>query len=533
MAREPRDDRTRIRQPGVDPARVSQASDETTVRSPARTPEPHADRTSLRESVPHVDETALRHPADVTMMRPGTGNCASAGPASPMDCGADFPAGQGLAREAIPFGRGYRLRGRYELDEMIGQGAMGQVWRAKDLLGEEALDRNPYVAVKVLNSDFENRPDAFIALHREATRAQKLAHPNIVTVYVFDRDEQSGRAFVAMELLEGRPLDRVIRQGGVAGLPRSEAMPIIRGMAEGLAYAHRKGIVHSDFKPANVFLTSDGTAKILDFGIARAVQVAEREAGIALPDSPPEQRDDSGFQGYTVMYAAPEALSGAPPSTSEDVFALGIVAYELVSGSHPFKRMSALEARAANIQRPALRGLKRRECNAIEKALSYDPSQRFTNATAFLRQLQGIPVIQQALIAAVGVLVIAAAILWYRSYLDSLPNVPFEQLPPQAQRDFLEKVRQGNESLDYLKRTHDITASADAAQYFADAYRLHEKDPLAVSGLATAADYAIDWYRKQPDQHEARAELEKFRAKSDYYQRYGPLQKAIRAASGE
>jgi len=120
-----------------------------------------------------------------------------------------------------------------------------------------------------------------------------------------------------------------------------------------------------------------------------------------------------------------------------------------------------------------------------------------------------------------------------RSYLDSLPNVPFAQLPPQVQRDFLDKVRQGKESLDYLRRTHDITASADAAQYFADAYRLHEKDPLAVSGLATAADYAIDWYRKLPDQHEARAELERFRAKSDYYERYRPLQKAIRAAGGE
>jgi serine/threonine protein kinase len=500
MARDAGDERTRMRQPAADPARVQPAPDETRVRG-----------------VPRPDETAVRSPA---------------GHPPPASLGADSPATPGLARQPIAFGQGYRLRGRYELHEMIGQGAMGQVWRAKDLLGEEALDRNPYVAVKVLNSDFEGRPDAFIALHREATRAQKLAHPNIVTVYVFDRDEESGRAFVAMELLEGRPLDEVIRKGGVAGLPREEALPIIRGMAEGLSFAHRKGIVHSDFKPANIFLTRDGTPKILDFGIARAVQVAQRVAGAPVPDSVREQ-DDGGFQGYTINYAAPEALSGAPPSTSEDVFALGIVAYELVSGSHPFKRMSALEAQAANLQRPALRGLKRRECNAIERALSYEPAKRFTDAGAFLRQLQGIPLIQQALVAAVGVLLIAAGILWYRSYLDSLPNVPFEQLPQQVQRDFLDKVRQGNESLDYLRRTHDITASADAAQYFADAYQLHEKDPRAVSGLATAADYAIDWYRRLPDQHEARAELERFRGKSDYYQTYGPLQKAIRAAGGE
>jgi serine/threonine protein kinase len=527
MARDPHDDRTRIRQTGLDAPRVPLASDETTLRTAPR-PDETAVRGSAGPEQPHADYTALRGPATpdetaarplsaATLLRPATGSPVPAPP-----------------RQAIPFGQGYRLRDRYELDEMIGQGAMGQVWRAKDLLGEEARDRNPYVAVKVLNSDFEARPDAFIALHREATRAQKLAHPNIVTVYVFDRDERSGRAFVAMELLEGRPLDKVIRQGAVGGLPRTEAMPIIRGMAEGLAYAHRKGIVHSDFKPANVFVTSDGTPKILDFGIARAVQVAERVAGMPVPDSLHAQNDDdSGFQGYTVNYAAPEALSGAPPSTAEDVFALGIVAYELVSGSHPFKRMSALEAQAANLQRPPLRGLKRRESNAIERALSYDPAQRFKDASAFLRQLQGVPLIQQALIAAVAVLVIAAGTFWYRSYLESLPSVPFEQLPQQVQRDFLDKIRQGNESLAYLKRTNDITASADAAQYFADAYRLHEKDPQAVGGLATAADYAIEWYRKLPDRQEARIELERFRAKSDYYQQYRPLQKAIRAAGGE
>ncbi len=506
MTRDPFDDQTRVRQP---PAEVQ--SDQTALRAPVPG---RSDQTALRPGVAGADRTIERGNAsqvDATLLR-----------------GAAPPA----PRQDVPFGQGYRLRGRYELDEMIGQGAMGQVWRAKDLLGEEALDRNPYVAVKVLNSDFEARADAFVALHREATRAQKLAHPNIVTVYVFDRDEQTGRAFVAMELLDGRPLDRVIRQSP-GGLPREQAVPIIRGMAEGLAYAHRKGIVHSDFKPANVFITRDGTPKILDFGIARAVQVAERAAGMPVPQSISEERDDSGFQGYTVNYAAPEALSGAAPSTAEDVFALGIVAYELVSGSHPFKRMSALEAQAANLQRPPLRGLRRRETNAIEKALAYDPAERFADAAAFLRKLQGVPVIQQALAAAVAVLVIAASILWYRNYLDSLPNEPLESLPPQVQRDFMDKIRSGNESLDYLKRTHDIIGSADAAQSFADAYRLHEKDPLAVKGLKTAADYAIEWYTKLPDRQMARTELEKFRAKSDYYQQYGPLQRAIHSAGGE
>ncbi len=480
-----------------------------------------SDKTSVRP--PRSDETAVRaRPAarpqpgdDATQMRPERAGTAGSAQGAP----------QGEPRSQTAFGPGYRLRGRYLLDQLIGQGAMGQVWRAKDLLGEEARDRNPYVAVKVLNSDLEGHPEAFVAMHREATRAQKLAHPNIVTVYVFDRDDELGRAFIAMELLEGRPLDQVIREASAGGLPREQALPIIRGMAEGLAYAHRKGIVHSDFKPANVFITPDGTPKILDFGIARAVQVAGME--------PADSADDEGFQGYTPGYAAPEALDGQPPSTSEDVFSLGIVSYELVTGSHPFKRMSAQEARNEGFDRAPLRGLKRRECNAIDTALAFERPQRFPDAGAFLRQLQGVPVIQKALVAVVCLLVLAAGGLWYRGYRESLPNEPLEQLPAQVQRDFRDKVRQGNESLNYLKRTHDITASADAAQYFGDAYRLHAKDPQAVSGLRAAADYAIDWYGKFPDRAEARTQLERFAGRSEYYERYGPLQKAIRAAGGK
>ncbi|HTV80431.1 MAG TPA: serine/threonine-protein kinase [Steroidobacteraceae bacterium] len=430
------------------------------------------------------------------------------------------------------FGPGYRLRGRYVLDELIGQGTMGQVWRAKDLLGEEARDRNPYVAVKVLNSDFESHPDAFVALHREAVRAQKLAHPNIVTVHVFDRDDHSGRAFIAMELLQGKPLDRVIREAGAQGLPRARALPIIRGMAEGLAHAHRKGIVHSDFKPANVFLTNEGVPKILDFGIARAVQVA----GVA---DTADSADEGGFQGYTPGYAAPEALSGhAEPSLVEDVFSLGIVAFELSTGQHPFGRLSAPEARAANLQRPALRGLKRREARAIEHALSFDPARRTPNATAFLRELQGVPVIQQALIGAVTVLVLTAGGLWYNNHRLSMPDVPLEQLPAAVQQQFREKVQCGNDALGYVARTHDVSGSADAASCFADAFRLHPKDPDAVRGLDSAADLAIDWYRKMPDRRQAVQELRKFRERCNddacgYYRTYAPLSRAIRDAGGE
>ena len=435
-------------------------------------------------------------------------------------------------QDAPRFGEGYRLRGRYLLERLIGQGSMGEVWRAKDLLGEEARDRNPFVAVKLLNADFEGHSDAFVAMHREASRAQKLAHPNIVTVHVFDRDDVSGRAFIAMELLDGRPLDGVIRELGVRGMDRGQALPIIRGMAEGLAYAHRKGIVHCDFKPANVFLTTDGTPKILDFGIARASQAAAGDGGAAETEAD-DPDDDAGFQGYTPSYAAPEALSGRPARTAEDVFALGIVAFELVSGTHPFRRMSALEAQKAGIEPPRLKGLKGREMRAIESALAFDPAQRPQDASIFLRRLQGVPPIQKGLAAAVAALVLTAAGLGYRSYLQSLPAVPLSSLPPAVQQQFHDYIRQGNGSLAYLRGSGDITASADAAEYFAEAYRLHPRDPEAVRGLESSASYAIGWYSKLPDRAEALRQLRLFRAKSAFYASYGPLQRAIHDAAGD
>ena len=437
----------------------------------------------------------------------------------------------GPGRATALFGEGYRLRGRYLLDCLIGQGAIGQVWRAKDLLGEEARDRNPFVAIKVLNSDFEGQSDAFVAMHREAARAQKLAHPNIVTVYTFDRDDVSGRAFIVMELLEGRPLDRVIGELGAGGMARSHALPIIRGMAEGLAYAHRRGIVHCDFKPANVFLTAGGTPKILDFGIARAANTVLGHAGGS--ETGPDDPDDAGFQGYTPGYAAPEVLAGRPASTAEDVFALGLVAFELVSGGHPFGRMSALDAQKAGVEHPPLRGLKRREVRAIDSALAFDPAQRPQNASVFLRRFEGVPAIQKGLLAAVAALVLSAAGLTYHSYLQSLPAVPLTALPVPIQHQFHDKIREGNASVAYLRSSGDITASADAAEYFAEAYQLHPRDPEAVRGLETAADYAIGWYSKLPDRNEALRQLKLFRAKSAFYASYGPLQRAVRAAGGQ
>ena len=225
------------------------------------------------------------------------------------DTTLSFPSGP-AAEDHTRIGAGSIVKERFELDAMLGRGGMGIVYRAKDRIKIEAKDRNPYVAVKILNEDFKAHPESFIALQRECSRTQKLAHPNIATVYDFDCT--GGMAFMTMELLEGEPLNEYLATKlPNEGLPFSEAWPIIKSLGGALAFAHHRNIVHSDFKPANAFLTDTGEVKVLDFGIARAVKKPEQSETTTF---------DAGKLGaLTPSYASREMLVGDPPDPRDDI----------------------------------------------------------------------------------------------------------------------------------------------------------------------------------------------------------------------
>jgi serine/threonine protein kinase len=504
-----------------DPTRTRLSEEPTRTRTtdtPTKAREIVEDPTATRErgDAAQIPATVTRHVRSAQASDP-LAHLAPPVPSSADPLAHRVASSQG--RDEVPFGEGYALRGRYVLETMIGKGAMGQVWKAKDLLAEKARDRNPYVAIKVLTSDYEQHPRAFEAMQREASRAQGLAHPNVVTVYTFDVDDRSGRVFIAMELLNGRPLDRLIRDSGGRGVAVEDAWKVIRGVAEGLAYAHRKGIVHSDLKPANIFLTADGVPKVLDFGIARAAKQAGDESGT--------NDDDSVMSGYTVTYAAPEVFDDAPPDTADDVFALGIVAYELLTGRHPFGREPANVARDRRAKPGAIKALSRRQWRAIAGALEFDRQKRLPDAAAFLRALQGVTPLQIGLAAAVVVLAVTATVLWYRGYLASRPAIAFEQLPLTEQQYVRHALDTGNEALELVRKSNVIEATADAADSFADAYEHHPRNPDAVAGLEEAADRFIEWIRTQPDHAVALRELRNFQQKSPYYARYAPLESAI------
>lgn len=288
-------------------------------------------------------------------------------------------------RKSLKIEPGTVIRGRFQLDKVLGVGGMGTVFRGRDLIKVEARDKNPYVAIKILNEDFKDHPDGFIALQREASRQQKLAHPNIATVYDFDRTED-GTFFLTMELLQGQPLNRYIRKvvKPQKGLPFEQAFPMIEGLANALIYAHEHDIVHSDFKPGNCFITNDGVMKVLDFGIARAVKTPGHG------DTTDKTIFDPGKLGaLTPPYASVEMLEELEPDTRDDIYALACVAYELLTGKHPFNKLRATTARDNQLVPIPIKGLKRSQIRALNRGLGFTREERSQTVKAFLEELRG------------------------------------------------------------------------------------------------------------------------------------------------
>ncbi len=272
-------------------------------------------------------------------------------------------------------GPGVTLKDRFVLLEKLGQGGMGVVFKAKDLLKVEAQDKDPYVAIKVLTDAFKKFSGSFIALQREASKAQRLAHPNIATVYDFDRDGDT--VFMTMEYLKGKPLNQLINEISKKPLKRDHALYIIDELCSGLAYAHEKNLIHSDFKPGNCFLLNDGHVKLLDFGIARAsTQTAEERENTMF--------DPAKLSAVTPAYATPEMFAGLNPDPRDDIYGLACVAYQLLSsGKHPYNKITSPKIRELGIKPKPVKGLNRRQQKTLTKALSVIRDDRVSSVEDF------------------------------------------------------------------------------------------------------------------------------------------------------
>ena len=271
------------------------------------------------------------------------------------------------------------LKNRFILEKVLGVGGMGIVYKAKDRLKVEAQDSDPYVAIKVLSEEFKTHPEAFISLQRESRKSQRIAHPNIVNVHDFDRD--GATVFMTMEFLDGSPLDQLIRQYKSTGLPTDDVWDIVKGMSAALSYSHAEKIIHSDFKPGNVFVTKKGLTKVFDFGIARAVAKVEH-----LDDSPEDRTifDAGNLGALTPAYASLEMLEGKEPDVRDDIYALGCVVYELFTGVHPYNKVPADEAERQGLKPERITNIKKSQWRAIEKAIAFRRENRIATVDQFI-----------------------------------------------------------------------------------------------------------------------------------------------------
>ena len=228
---------------------------------------------------------------------------------------------------------GYILAGRYRVESLLGQGGMGTVWRATQLSVERP------VALKVLHPEAGASPAAVKRFFREARIASQLSHPNIVAVYDFDRT-QSGTLFIAMELADGKPLEDILQAEG--RLDPVRALRIAQAICDGLGEAHAQGLIHRDLKPGNVIVQQrfgrPDHARVLDFGIARSIDVPDGHGLTA-----------TGVVCGTPAYMAPEQACGKDLDGGADIYALGIMLFEMVTGRHPFTAGSPVELMMANV----------------------------------------------------------------------------------------------------------------------------------------------------------------------------------------
>lgn len=274
---------------------------------------------------------------------------------------------------------GSTLKNRFVLEELLGVGGMGMVFKATDIRKIEAEDKDPFVALKVLNQDFQTNPMSLVALQRETKRAQTLSHPHIIKVYDFDRD--GAHVFMSMEYMLGRPLSHLIKEHATDGLPYNQAWPIIHSMSDALGHAHKKNVVHSDFKPGNVFIDENDEVRVLDFGIACAIGRSDKN-----------HQDATVFNArslgaMTPAYASLEQLQNRDPDPRDDIYALACVTYELLTGKHPFGRLSAEKAQEVNLQAKPIAKLSRRQWKGLQKALAFQQPQRSASIDEFIRTI--------------------------------------------------------------------------------------------------------------------------------------------------
>lgn len=336
------------------------------------------------------------------------------------------------------------LRDRYELLSILGRGSTGIVYKALDRHRAHLDHTAQCVALRVLKENYRDYPEALAELERGFHQAQSLSHPNMVGM--FDLDRHGDTYFIVMEWLDGELLADILLRLDRHPMPRDRALAIVGGIGAALAHAHRRNVIHGDLKPGKVMITNAGDVKVLDFGFSRRPPV----------DSPRMEPwiGESGGTGASasLAYASPERVNGERPDFSEDVYSLACIAYELLSGQHPYGGRSGPLARAQGREPQRVRGLSGKQWNALRTALRWSRADRKIDIVDLISGLGCTEVSQRmilpqellpgadtprrggmsrSLIAVVVLLLVGGALAYWRDQLP-LPKIDSTALPPRV-----------------------------------------------------------------------------------------------------
>jgi serine/threonine-protein kinase len=259
---------------------------------------------------------------------------------------------------------------RYDIQEEIGRGAMGIVYKARDRELEET------VALKILPDNLLRNPEAVRRFRQEARNARRLSHPNVVRIH--DIGEEQGRKYISMELVTGSDLKHKLRACG-RKLPFADVLRYSMQLCEAMAYAHSIGIVHRDIKPANLMLTKDDQVKVTDFGIAKMIEQADGTESTKI-----------GAIIGTPLYMSPEQVKGEQVDHRADIYSMGIVFYELASGYPPFVE-GDLSYQHLHVEPKPLVGVPDAFAAVVTKCLAKDPNDRWQHVTEIMEALKAVP----------------------------------------------------------------------------------------------------------------------------------------------
>lgn len=279
-----------------------------------------------------------------------------------------------------PLAPGAVLKGRFLLTQLLAAGGTSDIFQAKDLLTAHFAEESSTLAIKIPRASTVEKASLRYAMTlHETICARRLRHDNIIAIHDCDRDADT--YFITMEHVPGEPLSERLLRSSHRQLPLREALEITRAIASALSALHEQGLVHSDVKPGNILLERNGGIKLIDFSTARPRAVGAHQATADL----------KSYSGYSPAYASPELLADEPAHPADDVYSLACVAYEMLTGHHPFGRLSAAEAAHRGLRPQRRSPLTTQQWRTLRRGLDFDRDQRFQDIGSFAKRLCELP----------------------------------------------------------------------------------------------------------------------------------------------